>query len=249
MFVEYLFTMDDNSVLRYRVEYERHREAQLDPEKYPAWTLLGFHQCPNCPLSLQEYSHCPAAIDAQEIVFGFNAVLSCKATTIQVKTPEREYQKYTDAQTGLRALIGFVMASSECPILAMMRGMAYYHLPFASLDEAVYRIASSYLLSQYYHMKKGHEPDFEFKGLKKYFQEMQTVNSNFLERIRDGCQADSNLNVLATLFTISSMLSLSLERHLRTQEPLFDNSALLAKWQNNGTATPEPEGEVIRRVH
>jgi len=223
MYIEYTFEMDDGKVLNYHVEFERSREKQLNTADYPTWTELNFHKCPNCPLNPDEYSHCPAAIDAQEIVMGFNEVLSCNATNIRVCSSEREYFKHTDAQTGLRALIGFVMASSACPILSTMRGMAYFHLPFASMDEAVFRITSSYLLRQYFNYKKtGEAPDMELNGLKQHFQEMQTLNFHFLERIRAGCEADSNLNVLATLFTISSMLSLSLERHLKEIEPLFD---------------------------
>lgn len=221
MFIEYTFTMEDGKVLNYHVDYDRAREKIQDRHKYPQWTELGFHQCPNCPLSREEYSHCPVALDAQEIVMGFNEILSCKITDIHVKTPEREYFKRTDAQTGLRALIGFVMASSACPVLSSMRGMAFFHLPFASLEETVFRVVSSYLLNQYYAYKRGEEPDLELEGLKEHFKEMQLLNYNFLERIRAGCEADSNLNVLATLFTISSMLSLSLERHLTELEPLF----------------------------
>ena len=222
MYIEYTFTMDDGKALHYRVEFERYRENILDKNLYPAWTELNFHQCPNCPLKTEEYSHCPVAIDAHEIVMGFTEILSCKEVDIHVETPEREYFKRADAQTGLRALIGFVMASSACPILFPMRGMAYYHLPFASLDETVFRVTSSYLLHQYYVYKKGGEFDLAFEGLKQRFKEMQTVNFNFLERIRAACEADSNLNVLATLFTISSMLSLSLDRHLKEIEHLFD---------------------------
>jgi hypothetical protein len=222
MFIEYTFTMDDGKGLHYRVEFDRPRDKILDKTQYPDWTELDFHQCPNCPLKTDEYSHCPVAIDAHEILLGFAEILSCKEVDILVKTPEREYFKRTDAQTGLRALIGFVMASSDCPILSPMRGMAYYHLPFASLDETVFRITSSYLLQQYFAYKKTGNFDLEFKGLKEYFKEMQTLNYHFLERIRAACEADSNLNVLATLFTISSMLSLSLDRHLREIQHLFD---------------------------
>jgi hypothetical protein len=222
MYIEYTFTLEDGKVLTYHVDFNRPRDKILDPAQHPVWTQLTFHQCPNCPLFENEYSHCPAAIDAHEIVTGFNEILSCKAASITVKTPEREYFKFTDAQTGLRALIGFVMASSACPILSTMRGMAYFHLPFASMDDTVYRMVSSYLLRQYFQYKKGQPPDLELDGLKKYFQEVQAVNYNFLERIRAGCEADSNLNVLATLFTIASMLSLSLERHLKEIQHLFE---------------------------
>jgi hypothetical protein len=153
---------------------------------------------------------------------GFNEILSCRVADIQVKTPEREYFKRTDTQTGLRALIGFVMASSECPILNKMRGMAYFHLPFASLDETIFRIVSSYLLNQYYVYQQGGEADWDLTELKERFKQTQVVNYQFLERIRAGCEADSNLNVLATLFTISSMLSLSVERHLKDLEQYFN---------------------------
>ncbi len=213
--------MDDGKGLNYRIEFERSRKHILEQSSYPEWTKLNFHQCPNCPLKLEEYSHCPIAIDAHEIVMGFTEMLSCKEADIRVLTPEREYFKRTDTQTGLRALIGFVMATSTCPIMSPFRGMAYYHLPFASLDETVFRVTSSYLLHQYYLHKKGEKFDMEFVGLKEHFKEMQTLNRNFLERIRAACEADSNLNVLATLFTISSMLSLSLERHLGEIEHLF----------------------------
>jgi hypothetical protein len=77
-------------------------------------------------------------------------------------------------------------------------------------------------LQQYYVYQKEGNIDLEFEGLKKHFKEMQTLNYHFLERIRAACDADSNLNVLATLFTISSMLSLSLERHLKEIEYLFE---------------------------
>ena len=103
-----------------------------------------------------------------------------------------------------------------------MRGMAYFHLPFASLEETVFRVASSYLLHQYYLSKKTGKFETDFEGLKSLFKEMQVVNFNFLERIRAASEADSNLNVLATLFTISSMISLSLERHLKEIQPLFE---------------------------
>ncbi len=114
------------------------------------------------------------------------------------------------------------MATSACPILHPLRGMAYYHLPFASLEETVFRATSSYLLHQYYIHQKGGKMDLNFEGFKEHFKEMQTLNYHFLDRARAASEADANLNVLATLFTISSMLSLSLEKQLKGIEHLFD---------------------------
>lgn len=125
------------------------------------------------------------------------------------------------------------MATSQCPILSKMRGMAHYHLPFASIDEIVFRVSSSYLLSQYYLHQEGGEPDWELKGLKKYYKDLLTLNYDFLQRIRIASEAHSNLDVLSTLFSISSLLSINLEQHLQELKPLFTEiptqmSALLA---------------------
>jgi hypothetical protein len=213
--------MDDGNILSYNINFERHRANILDKADYPAWTELEFKQCDNCPLNRQEYSHCPAAIDAKEIILGFKEILSCSVADVRVLTPEREYLKRCDAQTGLRALIGFVMATSKCPILSKMRGMAHYHLPFTSVDEIVFRVTSSYLLTQYYVYQEKGEADWELVGLKKHYKDLLTLNYDFLQRIRAASEADSNLDVLSTLFSISSLISVSLEQHLQTIKPLF----------------------------
>jgi hypothetical protein len=224
MFIEYIFTMDDGNVLNYKINFSRPWADILDKSDYPVWTELDFKQCGNCPLNPEEYSHCPVAIDAKEIFLGFKEVLSSSVTNVRVITPEREYVKRCDAQTGLRALIGFVMATSQCPILSKMRGMAHYHLPFASIDEIVFRVSSSYLLSQYYVHQTGGEADWELKGLKKHYKDLLTLNYDFLQRIRVASEAHSNLDVLSTLFSISSLLSINLEQHLQELKPLFTES-------------------------
>jgi len=221
MFIEYLFTMDDGKVLNYKINFSRPWTDILVQSDYPVWTELDFKQCGNCPLNPEEYSHCPVAIDAKEIFLGFKEILSSSVANVRVITPEREYFKRCDAQTGLRALIGFVMATSQCPILSKMRGMAHYHLPFASIDEIVFRVSSSYLLSQYYLHQEGGEPDWELKGLKKYYKDLLTLNYDFLQRIRIASEAHSNLDVLSTLFSISSLLSINLEQQLQELKPLF----------------------------
>lgn len=169
MFIEYTFSVDEGKVLHYRVEFNRVRHSLLDKTRYPFWTLLDFQQCPNCPLSVQHHSHCPVAIDAHEILLEFTEIVSCKEIDIYVKTPELDCFKRTDAQTGLRSLIGFVMASSTCPVLSTMRGTSYYYLPFSSLDETVFQVTSAYLLNQYYVYKKGDKINLEFTGLKTTF--------------------------------------------------------------------------------
>jgi hypothetical protein len=221
IFIEYRFQMEDGKNLNYKINFNRPREKILNQADYPAWTELSFKQCSNCPLNPQEYSHCPVAIDAKEIILGFKEILSSSVTDVRVTTQEREYFKRCDAPTGLRALIGLVMATSACPTLSKMRGMAYYHLPFASMDEIVFRVTSSYLLGQYYIHQEGGEADWDLRGLKKHYKDVLTLNYDFLQRIQAANEADSNLDVLSTLFSISSILSVRLEQHLQKIRPLF----------------------------
>lgn len=220
MYIEYTFTMQDKQVLSYNVPFNRQYQQHADAE-YPAWTLIDFEQCSNCPLDKSTHKHCPIAIDAHEIIAAFNDILSFNETDVHVKTPERDYSKHCDAQTGLRSLIGFVMATSACPVLTPLRGMAHYHLPFASLDETLYRVASSYLLGQYYAYQETGKADLELNGLKAQFLRIQTVNHDFLSRVRSASKADSSLDVLSTLFSISTLISFNLEDYLTKLKPLF----------------------------
>lgn len=222
MFIEYRFLMDGGKQLHFYIDFARPQADTSGKADYPDWTELKFHQCRNCPLDAAQHLYCPVAIDSMEILLGFREILSCSSSDVLVKTPEREYSKRCDAQTGLRGLIGFVMATSACPILSKMRGMALYHLPFATIDEIIYRVTSWYLISQYYIHQAGGTTDLALVDLKKYYEEVQTLNYDFLQRIRVASEADSTLDVLATLFSISSFLSSeSLEQHLEEIKPLF----------------------------
>lgn len=226
MFIEYTFSFESGRVLHYRVPFHRERPqadsaSELSEEDFPSWTRLEYQQCANCPLDAKTSPCCPVALDAKDVILGFREVLSYREGDVRVTTPDREYFKRCDAQTGLRSIIGFVMATSSCPILAPLRGMAHFHLPFASLDEIVYRATSSYLLSQYFHYKDGTEADLDLSGLKAQYQEIQTLNYHFLQRIRAASDGDASLDVLSTLFSISSLFSFNLEQHLEQLRPLF----------------------------
>ncbi|MDM8547709.1 hypothetical protein QUF61_14550 [Candidatus Venteria ishoeyi] len=222
IFLEYTFHISDSRQLQYRIAFDRSAsQKEKEATNYPAWTELEFQKCSNCPLNREQHPHCPVALDAYEIILGFAEILSFKEMDVMVKTTERTYSKTCDAQTGLRSLIGFVMATSACPVLSPLRGLARYHLPFASLEEILFRVTSAYLVKQYFIHKDGGEADLSLTGLKAEFQEIQKVNYDFLQRITAAGDADSNLDVLSTLFSIASLISLNLDEHLDKLRPLF----------------------------
>ncbi|PXC05991.1 hypothetical protein C0043_21870, partial [Pseudomonas aeruginosa] len=156
------------------------------------WTRLEHNRCSNCPLDRERYSHCPAAVDLHGVIEDFRNLPAFRKAGICVRTPEREYIKQAGLEEGLRALIGLIMASSACPLLAPLRPMAMQHLPFASNQEFVLRVVPLYLMRQYFNFREGRHADWELKGLVRLFQQLQLVNQAFWQRIHDTCVSDSN---------------------------------------------------------
>jgi hypothetical protein len=215
--VEYEFTLADGRKHRFVIgeEEERPTTAELPP-----WTLLGFHQCTGCPLRIESSPRCPAAVDVFRITDRFADLLSFERVHVRVSRGPRTYSIDCDVQTGLGSLLGLVMASSACPVLSQLRGLARFHLPFAEFDETLFRTVGLYLLRQYYVARDGGTPDFTLAGLAALYDELQEVNRAFKQRIEGASPRDANINAVTLLFSISALVSMSLERgldHLRTQ--------------------------------
>lgn len=219
MAIEYRITFDDDHEFNYRIELNR----EYDPEQAqqtPAWTRLGHQQCSNCPLSAEQFRHCPAAVDLHRVIEDFRGLPAFKKASVWVRTPEREYSKQVGLEEGLRALLGVIMATSACPVLGKLRPMAHNHLPFASNQEFILRAVSLYLTRQYFNMREGRLADWELKGLVRLFQQLKLVNQAFWQRIHDTCEDDSNLKAFLTFFSMSSSMTVSLETQLQKIRPL-----------------------------
>lgn len=221
MNVEYTFTMSDGSTHRFTVNVDRPC-AKADPANPPpGWTALDFHKCLNCPLQPQTHPHCPVALDLLEITARFQAVHALDSVTVEVRTPERTYIKYCDVQTGLRALLGLVMASSGCPITSRLKALSYYHLPFANAEETLFRAVAAHLLQQYFVQKAGGQPDLELKRLRELYEDLRVVNTDFEARLRAANHQDSNLAAIIALNFLSAAVSCSLDEALARLRPRF----------------------------
>lgn len=219
MAVEYRISLDDEHAFSYRIELDR----QHDPEQTrqaAKWTRLEHQQCSNCPLSREQYSHCPAALDLQRVIEDFRGLPAFQKVRVWVNTPEREYFKQVSLEEGVRSLLGVIMATSACPRLARLKPMAQQHLPFASKQEFALRAVSLYLARQYFNAREQRHADWELKGLVRLFQQLQLVNQAFWQRILDTCSGDSNLKAFLTFFSMASSMSYSLETQLQKIRPL-----------------------------
>jgi hypothetical protein len=219
MAIEYRITLDDNHEFSYRIELDRVYDA-AQAQAAPNWTRLDYQQCSNCPLSRNDYSHCPAAVDLYRVIEDFQGLPAFTKAMVWVRTPEREYTKQAGLEEGLRALLGVIMATSACPVLGKLKPMAQNHLPFANNQEFILRAVSLYLARQYFNFREGRLADWELKGLVRMFQQLQLVNQAFWQRIHDTCDGDSNLKAFLTFFSMSSSMTYSLETQLQKIRPL-----------------------------
>ncbi|NJK60781.1 MAG: hypothetical protein HC918_11785 [Oscillatoriales cyanobacterium SM2_1_8] len=228
MRVEYVIEIEGESkAISFTVDTERAYRLETGERLGTDWTRLTFHQCPNCPLHEDAFPHCPAALDLREVADSFADIISYTRVQVSVKTPEREYRKNCDAQTALLSLKGLLLATSACPILANFRGMARHHLPFASLEETIFRTTSAYLLRQYFLHQDGQPVDWSLKGLEQLYEEVTEVNFSLKQRVDAASREDANINAISALFAISSFVSFGLAHELADMKPLFVPSAPL----------------------
>ena len=186
----------------------------------PAWTKLKYFQCANCPLG-DEVEHCPVAVSLSAVVETFKDAVSFESTTVKVETAERVYEKQTTLQKGLSSIIGIYMVTSNCPVMDQLRPMVRFHLPFASVDETIYRAVAMYLVAQYFRMRRGKTPDWELQHLTDIYQEVAKVNEGMTERLRHASTEDANVNAVTILSTQGGMVPMYLEDSLAEMEHLF----------------------------
>jgi hypothetical protein len=209
--VEYEFTLANGRVHRFVVGGD---EDPPTTSELPAWTRLDFSQCGNCPLSLADTPRCPVAVDVFRIAERFATELSFERVHVRAHRAGRTYEIDCDVQTGLGSLLGLVMASSGCPILGELRGLAHFHLPFAEFDETLFRTVGLYLLRQYFIARDGGKPDFALAGLAELYDELQEVNRAFKRRIEGVSPRDASINAVTLLFSLSALVTLALESGL-----------------------------------
>jgi len=197
------------------------------PENLPLWALLPFNKCAICPLSEQDHIYCPVSANLAGIVEEFKNFVSHESVSVTVACEERFYGKETTVQGGLSPLLGIIMTTSGCPIMEQLKPMVRFHLPFASLDETIFRGVTMFLTAQYFRHQDGKDPSWSLDGLGAIYSEVGQVNRDFANRMRAAAKKDANVNALVNLDVFASMMALAVEDTLGRLKPYF--SALLKK--------------------
>jgi hypothetical protein len=221
--VTYRFTFPDKREELIEVNIDKQTMESLtdDSGATPDWCKLEFHQCPNCPLRAIPQTYCPLAKRLVKLMDTFHDVLSYDEVKMEVTTPERVVTKNTTAQRAVSSLMGLVMATGGCPHMAFLKPMARYHLPFATQEETVFRVVSTYLLEQYFRHKQALSIDMELENLKKIYGEIQIINQAMSSRLRTVGAQDSAVNAVVLLDIFAKMLPYSVEDSLEEIRYLF----------------------------
>ena len=204
---------------------------QLDPETLefirnqnsisPAWAELDHHKCENCTLSSSTHKLCPIALNVNDIFPPFKERASYENVVVRVETKERIYELNTSIQQGLSSMLGILMVTSGCPNMNILRPMVRFHLPFATIDETIYRSASCYLLGQFFRYKNGKSVDWYMKNLSKAYERIQVVNVGMTHRLRSISDKDAGANAVIVLDIFAKELPYSILDGLQKLEYLY----------------------------
>lgn len=187
----------------------------------PEWAQLEVEQCACCPLS-GDTPHCPAALALSGLMTHFGSVLSYAEVEATVETGGRTINATVPAQKVLSSLLGLVMGTSGCPILAKFLPMAHFHLPFASAKETTFRAVGAYLMAQYFADREGRHPDWDLTGLKSFYEDVHTINRAMVARLRGRFEGDAGVNAVAILDLFAHYLPVAVDEQLGELRPLFD---------------------------
>ncbi len=201
--------------------------AGARPRDLPLWAQLPFNRCEVCTLDVKDHAYCPVAANLAGIVEEFRNFLSHERVNVTVLCEERIYGKETTVQGGLSPLLGIIMTTSGCPVMEQLKPMVRFHLPFASLDETIFRGVTMYLLAQYFRQHEGKEATWSLEGLAPIYTEVGKVNRDFANRMRAAARKDANVNALVNLDVFASMMTFAAEDTLNRLKPSF--AALIAK--------------------
>lgn len=192
-------------------------------DSLPGWTRLDYEpRCVDCTLANSYQMYCPLMVNIAEVVVAFKDTLSYEVVDCRVTTGERTYlREKIPIQVALSSLLGIIMVTSGCIYLDKLRPMVKFHLPFASVEETIYRSASMYLLAQYFRGRENLDFDHELTGLTEIYQKIDMVNARICKRLMAATNQDASLNAVIVLDVFAKMVPMSIDTTLSAFENLF----------------------------
>jgi len=223
LFFDYVFKFEDGEehLFTVNLDPETLRYLPQEPLKGDNWTRLEHNQCENCSLDPEHDRDCLVALSIKDLVKDFAEKISYETADVTVHTNERSYFKKTTMQKGIASLLGILMVSSGCPVMAKLRPMVRFHLPFASILETTFRTTSTYLLGQFFPKDPDKTSDFSFEGLVETYRNINMVNKAIAKRLHSIAGEDATKNALIILDIFALDVPLSIEDQIEELRPFF----------------------------
>jgi hypothetical protein len=219
--IQYIFKVGDRDV-SFNVDTDPN-SRQFSEGELPEWAQLNYRQCRNCSIDEADCVTCAMALRAQRVVETFGSHVSTERVHVSVKTPQREFSRECDLQTGIQSLMGLLMATCGCSHFEPLRILVNFHIPFCTTEETLRRVAGAYLTEQYFVMKDGGKPDWELKGLTQIFTSLAVVNQDFVRRLQGTMEKDAVNNAILGYFASSSLLAADFEGQMARHRPYLLN--------------------------
>lgn len=221
--IQYAFKLDEHwlEIIDLQLDPQTLNLLNSPGENLPFWTQLDFHQCPQCPLDPLRYPVCPVAATLVDIVDRFEDVMSYDELDLEVTTTARHVFQHTTAQRGISSLLGILFPASGCPHTVFFKPMVRFHLPLATGEETLFRASGMFLLAQYYLREKKTVGDLNFDGLKQIYENMNMVNMNVAERLRNASCTESSVNAIVLLDAFAHTMPILIEEQLDELRHLF----------------------------
>ena len=209
----YKFIFNSGEEAEFNIELDRFSLNLLPTgENFrPKWTKLNCCKCPNCALDERQHEFCPIAVNLVEVIDYFSIFPSSEPVEVIVTTEERTYSKQASLQQGVSSMLGIYMVTSGCPVMEKLKPMVRFHLPFATIEETVYRAISMFLVSQYFICRHGGQAEWNLKKLSNVYDDINIVNQSFYKRLRTIDTKDANLNAIVVLDYFAKGVNLSID--------------------------------------
>ena len=218
---DYVYTLTTPEGGQQRIAIEMVDDTIAIPSDFkpPAWAELTYHQCSHCPLDKDSHRYCPIALNLAFLLPDSALGDSFQPVTVQVDTPQRQYNQTSTLQRALSSLFGLICGLSDCPHTRFLRPMAKFHLPLSNETETLVRTASLYLLQR--HMNQRRDSDVSLADLNARYAALNELNRCFTKRLRGKRQSDASINALILLHVTAKEMHWNLEEELASLAPLF----------------------------
>lgn len=228
--ITYVLEFDEIPDVEFAMEFDEETMSLIASDKtdLPDWAQIEFYQCHHCPLDAKASPWCPAAAGITSIAEKIGNLASYESLVLRVVTPDREVRQRTTIGNAFSSLMGLVLATSGCPYTAYFKPMARFHLPLSTNEETIYRSASMYLLAQYFRSRQDETVDLELKGLRRIYEDIQIVNKNFANRLKNsGVIEETNAIALLDMYAqvVPVVIDESLEEFAALFEPYMELSS------------------------